>query len=77
MSFSWTQHDSWKLEQDENGIWHDSHWDYIHAYEHSSCDLPRWQLVDFDEFVAAVEAQWLKFDPYCLTHISQDFNDEI
>ncbi|KAG4295194.1 hypothetical protein FPRO06_01778 [Fusarium proliferatum] len=77
MSFSWTQHDSWKLEQDENGIWHDSHWDYIHAYEHSSCDLPRWQLVDFDEFVAAVEAQWLKFDPYCLTRISQDFNDEI
>ncbi|KAF5667687.1 hypothetical protein FCIRC_9845 [Fusarium circinatum] len=55
ISFSWTQNDFWKLKQDENGIWHDPHWSYMNAIHHSNRDLPQWQLVDFDEFVTAVE----------------------
>ncbi|KAF5540419.1 hypothetical protein FPHYL_12053 [Fusarium phyllophilum] len=77
MSFSWMQHDSWKLEQDENGVWHDSQWDYVYSHKKSRRDLPRWQLVDFEGFVAAVEKQWLKLNPYFSTSKSQDLNGKV
>ncbi|KAH7270863.1 uncharacterized protein BKA55DRAFT_683919 [Fusarium redolens] len=76
MSFSWMQHDWWKLEQDENGMWYDSQWNFFHRYEFSSRTLPKWQRVNFDEYVAAVEKQWLKLNPYYSTSTSQDSNDK-
>ncbi|KAI1018815.1 hypothetical protein LB503_005610 [Fusarium chuoi] len=77
MSFCWTQHDFWKLRQDENGIWYDNQWEYVHSYRQNSSDLPRWHLVDFDGFVAAVEKQWLKLNPYFLTSTIQDSNGKV
>jgi hypothetical protein len=77
MSFSWMQHDWWKLEQDENGMWYDSQWNFFHRYEFSSRTLPKWQRVNFDEYVAAVEKQWLKLNPYYSTSTSQDSNDKV
>ncbi|KAK2699546.1 hypothetical protein QWA68_001986 [Fusarium oxysporum] len=74
MSFSWMQHDRWELEQDENGMWHDSWWNEFHQNEGSSRNLPKWQRVSFDGFVAKVEEQWLKLNPYYSTSTSQDSN---
>ncbi|KAF5644928.1 hypothetical protein F52700_2409 [Fusarium sp. NRRL 52700] len=64
MSFAWMQHDYWKLEQDENEVWHDLQWDLVHSHEQSNSNLPPWQCVDFDGFVAAVEEQWLKLNSF-------------
>ncbi|KAH7182045.1 hypothetical protein DER46DRAFT_621006 [Fusarium sp. MPI-SDFR-AT-0072] len=76
MSFSWMQHDWWKLEQDEKGMWYDSQWNFFHRYEFSSRTLPKWQRVNFDKYVAVVEKRWLKLNPYYSTSTSHDPNDK-
>ncbi|KAF4490207.1 hypothetical protein FAGAP_11027 [Fusarium agapanthi] len=72
MSFSWMQHDWWKLEQDEKGMWYGSQWNSLHQYELSSRNLPRWQRVSFDKYVAVVEKRWLKLNTYYSTSTSQE-----
>ncbi|KAF5614607.1 uncharacterized protein FTJAE_13676 [Fusarium tjaetaba] len=77
MSFSWMQHDWWKLEQDEKGIWYDSQWNSLHQYDLSSRTLPKWQRVNFDKYVAMVEERWLKLNPYYSISTSQDSSGKL
>ncbi|KAF4949412.1 hypothetical protein FGADI_8925 [Fusarium gaditjirri] len=68
MSHPWMKFDRWRLIQRRNGMWYDPQWHTLSEYEttqrfppfatFSKHSLPQWNLVNYDEFVAAVEGLW-------------------